>query len=417
MCNIVIINTAVVVVRLYWFQRRFQHISTIHDFSANLVRTSRELIRSRSMSRSFSEARPEGRFNDGPDEERAVNGRRIRVILSTGKPMNATRTIPIQDVAVQDVPPRDCPIETLKAGEEQLEEDEAIQEQKEKIMKESEEGVSSGLSSEHEKQNEVSDSDPGNLGIHEMDFINGEQQSRAATPQPERPGRDIRFGDLPQPRKHERRDSEILPFENAVDDVDEEGMGRRTNTIEKNQMDSRRKVVRRRPSGKLLHPATFERILSNTFRRRKREGSITSRRSSQSNMTLPYFTFQPTVGRNSLFLGLTEEQREELGGIEYRASKLLLWILLIYFYGFLFFSWLCYAPWILRSPYYGNIVLSDGVSRQWWAIFTGASMFNDLGSTIRKCANAGFTLTPDSMISFQQTVFPLLIGSFFIVIG
>ena len=44
-------------------------------------------------------------------------------------------------------------------------------------------------------------------------------------------------------------------------------------------------------------------------------------------MTLPYFTFQPTIGRNSLFVGLTEEQREELGGVEYRAVKLLLKVL------------------------------------------------------------------------------------------
>jgi len=40
-------------------------------------------------------------------------------------------------------------------------------------------------------------------------------------------------------------------------------------------------------------------------------------------------------------------------------------------------------------------------------IFTPASMFNDLG----------FTLTPDSMVSFQMAVVPLLLGSFLIVIG
>ena len=40
-------------------------------------------------------------------------------------------------------------------------------------------------------------------------------------------------------------------------------------------------------------------------------------------------------------------------------------------------------------------------------IFTPATLFNDLG----------FTLTPDSMISFQGAVLPLLLGSFLIVIG
>lgn len=40
-------------------------------------------------------------------------------------------------------------------------------------------------------------------------------------------------------------------------------------------------------------------------------------------------------------------------------------------------------------------------------IFTPASLFNDLG----------FTLTPDSMISFQKAILPLFIGTFLIIIG
>jgi hypothetical protein len=37
-----------------------------------------------------------------------------------------------------------------------------------------------------------------------------------------------------------------------------------------------------------------------------------------------FTTFPLKVGRNSFFLDLTTEQKEELGGIEYRASRLLL---------------------------------------------------------------------------------------------
>jgi hypothetical protein len=37
-----------------------------------------------------------------------------------------------------------------------------------------------------------------------------------------------------------------------------------------------------------------------------------------------FTSFPLKVGRNSLFLDLTQEQKDELGGIEYRASKLLL---------------------------------------------------------------------------------------------
>jgi len=290
--------------------------------------------------------------------------------------MNATRAMPVRDI----------PIDTLKEGKEEVAAEEAAADAlKEKGGEQSAEGSSS--SRERGNQNEITDSEPSSAEVNQIDFENadGEETSRAASPMPERPGRDIRFGALPIPRKHEQQNSDILPFENAVDDAEEDALGRRTNTLENNQNEvHRNRFVQRRTSMKLLHPATFERILSNTFRRRRREESITSRRSTQSNMTLPYFTFQPTIGRNSLFLGLTEEQRDELGGIEYRAIKLLLWILLIYFYGLLFLSWLCLGPWITRSDYYGQIVESDGVSRSWWAIFTGSSMFNDLGISARR---------------------------------
>jgi len=94
-------------------------------------------------------------------------------------------------------------------------------------------------------------------------------------------------------------------------------------------------------------------------------------------MTRQYFSFTPTVRRNSLFVGLTEEQRDELGGVEYRAIKALLWVLPIYFLGSLFFSSLCLGLWIIRDPYYGDILARDGINRGWWAIFTTASFFSN----------------------------------------
>jgi len=41
---------------------------------------------------------------------------------------------------------------------------------------------------------------------------------------------------------------------------------------------------------------------------------------------VPYISFAATVGRNSRFTGLTEDQMDELGGVEYRALRLLLYI-------------------------------------------------------------------------------------------
>jgi len=40
---------------------------------------------------------------------------------------------------------------------------------------------------------------------------------------------------------------------------------------------------------------------------------------------VPYISFSAVVGRNSRFHGLTEEQMDELGGVEYRALRVLLY--------------------------------------------------------------------------------------------
>lgn len=121
----------------------------------------------------------------------------------------------------------------------------------------------------------------------------------------------------------------------------------------------------------------------------------------------PYLSWQPTLGRNSQFVGdLTDEQREELGGIEYRSLKTLSMILTLYFWGFFVLGIVMLTPWIIHSSY-GQVVDNVGQSRGWWGVFTSSSAFFDLG----------FTLTPDSMNSFNTAVFPLLIMSFFIVIG
>lgn len=122
----------------------------------------------------------------------------------------------------------------------------------------------------------------------------------------------------------------------------------------------------------------------------------------------PYLSWQPTVGRNSAFVGeLTDEQREELGGIEYRSLKTLSLILTFYFWGFWILAIVFLTPWIIHYSYYGAVVDNIGQNRAWWGIFTGSSAFTDLG----------FTLTPDSMNQFNTAVYPLLIMSFFIVIG
>ncbi|KFX89890.1 hypothetical protein V490_06763 [Pseudogymnoascus sp. VKM F-3557] len=122
---------------------------------------------------------------------------------------------------------------------------------------------------------------------------------------------------------------------------------------------------------------------------------------------MPYISFQPTIGRNSAFIDLSDAQREELGGIEYRSLKTLALVLVSYFSFFTIFATICLVPWIINSDRYGVVVEAAGLSRTWWGFFTAVSSFNDMG----------FTLTADSMVSFQTAIFPLLLMSFLILIG
>ncbi|CAI5756040.1 unnamed protein product [Candida verbasci] len=120
-----------------------------------------------------------------------------------------------------------------------------------------------------------------------------------------------------------------------------------------------------------------------------------------------YLSWTPTVGRNSTFIKLTEAQKEELGGIEYRAVKLLIKIIVIYYIGFHMISAIMLTIWIYCMPYYRNLMSSQGIVPAWWAFFTAQSSFNDLG----------LTLTANSMSSFNQNAFVQILTSFLIVIG
>lgn len=124
-------------------------------------------------------------------------------------------------------------------------------------------------------------------------------------------------------------------------------------------------------------------------------------------MSSNYVSWQPTIGGNSVFVDLTDEQREELGGVEYRALKLLSKILVSYFVGFHLLAALMLMGWGLGTKSYHSVFETALTNPVWWGFFTGASSFNDLG----------FTLTPNSMMSFVNARFPILVSSFFIVIG
>ncbi|KAK4460272.1 Low-affinity potassium transport protein [Cladorrhinum samala] len=146
---------------------------------------------------------------------------------------------------------------------------------------------------------------------------------------------------------------------------------------------------------------------SRTTKRRQSLQALRTAFSQDKANGTPYLSWEPTIGRNSAFPDLTEEQREELGGIEYRSLKTLAVILTVYFWGFSILGVIGCVPWILNVDFYGKIVDQAAQSRAWWGIFTPQSAFMD----------QGFTLTPDSMNSFNRATWPLLLMSFLIIVG
>jgi potassium uptake Trk family protein len=146
---------------------------------------------------------------------------------------------------------------------------------------------------------------------------------------------------------------------------------------------------------------------SNIPTRTKTLETIRSALSREKVDDMPYLSYTPTMGRNSNFVGLTLEQREELGGIEYRSLRTLLMVLLGYFWGFQLLGLTFLLPFIIHDKFYGPIVDAAGVTRPWWGFWTANVAFMDVG----------FTLTPDSMNSFHTSEYALMVMWFFIIIG
>ncbi|VUC24994.1 unnamed protein product [Clonostachys rosea] len=115
-----------------------------------------------------------------------------------------------------------------------------------------------------------------------------------------------------------------------------------------------------------------------------------------------------TIGRNSEFTNMTRSDWEKLGGIEYRSLKLLLKIVVGYFFGLHLLGVVCVIGWIHHAdPKYKEYLASTGSNINWWAFYSAQTMVDNLG----------FTLTPDSMISFRDAIWPMIIFSFLAFAG
>lgn len=104
----------------------------------------------------------------------------------------------------------------------------------------------------------------------------------------------------------------------------------------------------------------------NTVRLSSEDQRNTSRSSTLIDAEKPQgirpheFIKSEIVGRNSQFHGLTREERETLGGVEYRAIKLLSYIVPIYFVSWQFFS--CLGLGAYMSINKAELIRANGIN-------------------------------------------------------
>ncbi|KAJ5775081.1 uncharacterized protein N7511_000092, partial [Penicillium nucicola] len=396
LCTPIFIHSALVFIRLYWFEKRFQHV----------VRDARAMRRTRSRMETVTEDRDSDEVSRA---ELGVSGRPIVVLRNNSGDARGGR---LADPANKDIAPGvDTPeIRTPSAGSNSGSRSASSSDETE-TEPEPRFGLGSLKVPTHlnpethiaflEKQRK----DKGALRIPSpREYDRGgapealeedvEQEAEQAPPSSPH-NRDA------SPFHHPEAHDQLGPLEGPHITINEPDIPRsrpRGNTFPRLNTQPTFHETKDGNETTTLAPTNTK----NTFR-----GIFRSLTQERDLSTQPYLSWNATVARNSNFVDLTEEQRDELGGIEYRALKTLAVVLITYYVGFHLIGLLSMIGWIMTVDQWGDVVKEAGVGRPWWGIFTAASAFNDLG----------FTLTPDSFYSFQRAVFPLLMLSFLIIIG
>lgn len=118
-----------------------------------------------------------------------------------------------------------------------------------------------------------------------------------------------------------------------------------------------------------------------------------------------HFLAHRQAGRNAQFHDLTSEEREHLGGCEYRALKILAIIVPTYFFLWQVLGCLALGAWMSR--YRPQPALDNGINPWWLGIFNGVSAFN----------NSGMSLLDANMIPFETAYFVLITMGLMILAG
>ncbi|TFY57734.1 hypothetical protein EVG20_g8425 [Dentipellis fragilis] len=132
--------------------------------------------------------------------------------------------------------------------------------------------------------------------------------------------------------------------------------------------------------------------------------------SSTGARMVPYISFDAVVGRNSAFHSLTNDQLEELGGIEYRALSALLWIVAGYHILTQLAALTVIGPYIAASAKWKAVLKTPmqhrDISPGWFSFFQVVSAYT----------NTGTSLCDESMVPFQKA-YPMILFMIFLILA
>lgn len=115
--------------------------------------------------------------------------------------------------------------------------------------------------------------------------------------------------------------------------------------------------------------------------------------------------FSGHVARNSQFHGLTEHEREQLGGAEYKAVYWLSWIVPLYFILWQLLGCLGLGAYVANNR--ADTARMNGLNPWWVGAFNAVSAFN----------NSGMSLLDANMTAFQTSYYMLITMGLLILAG
>ncbi|KAF8552943.1 TrkH-domain-containing protein [Imleria badia] len=129
----------------------------------------------------------------------------------------------------------------------------------------------------------------------------------------------------------------------------------------------------------------------------------------EDSKPVSYISFDAIVGRNSAFQMLTNEQLEELGGVEFRGLNALLWLVALYHFGSQLVAFVVIAPYMTMPKWASDFVppaLVRPVATPWFSLFQVVSSYT----------NTGLSLVDQSMVPFQ-TAYPMIFFMVFLILA